>query len=255
VRELTGSLHPNGSRPQPIVILGGFLSFAVAYREMRTVLQTLTGQPVFIVQVQGYDWLLNASRLGWAHLLHKLDRTVQQAAHRSATGQIALIGHSIGGVLGRLYLSPKPFLGRAYRGVDYVERLITLGSPHYNTGGTTRGGRLSRWVEQRYPGAYFAPRVAYTAVAGRSCRGALDGSRAERFAYGSYRDLGGDGGVWGDGLIPVASALLQGAEAITLEGVSHFPGFGEGWYGGAEAVRRWWPAGGRRLAAEVQETA
>jgi pimeloyl-ACP methyl ester carboxylesterase len=169
-----------------------------------------------------------------------LDWTVRQAAQRSATGKVTLIGHSTGGVLGRLYLSPEPFLGRTYRGLERVDRLITLGSPHYNTGGLARGGCLSRWVEQRYPGAYYAPEVAYVSVAGRLRRGDLGGSRAERWAYQTYRDLCGDGAVWGDGLIPVASALLQGARPVTLEGVSHFPGFGQHWYGDAEIVRQWW---------------
>ena len=226
--------------PQPIVILGGFLSFAAAYREMRTTLEALTGQPVLVAEVQAYDWLGNSSRLGWAHVLHKLDWTVRQAAQHSCTGKVALVGHSTGGVLGRLYLRPEPFLGQRYRGLDRVDRLITLGSPHYNNGGLTRGGRLSRWVEQRYPGAYSAPRVAYVSVAGRLRRGDLGGSRAERWAYRTYRDLCGDGTVWGDGLIPVVSALLQGARPVTLEGASHFPGFGKHWYGEAEVVRQWW---------------
>jgi hypothetical protein len=227
--------------PQPIVILGGFLSFAAVYGGMRTALRALTGQLVLVAEVQGYDWLGNTSRLGWAHVLHKLDGAIQQAARRSVTGRVTLIGHSVGGVLGRLYLSPEPFLGRAYRGLDRVDRLITLGSPHYNTGGLARGGRLSRWVEQRYPGAYYAPGVAYSSVAGRSRRGDLGGSRAERWAYRLYRGLGGDGTAWGDGLIPVASALLQGARPVTLEGISHAPGFGQRWYGDAVAVRQWWP--------------
>jgi len=226
--------------PQPIVILGGFLSFAAVYREMRTTLKTLTGQPVLAADVQGYDWLGNSSRLGWAHVLHKLDWTVRQAAQRSSTGKVTLIGHSAGGVLGRLYLSSESFFGRTYRGLERVDRLITLGSPHYNNGGLARGGRLSRWVEQRYPGAYYTPEVAYVSVAGRLCQGDLGGPRAERWAYRTYRDLCGDGTVWGDGLIPVVSALLQGAQPIVLEGVSHFPGFGKPWYGDAEVVRQWW---------------
>ncbi len=50
----------------------------------------------------------------------------------------------------------------------------------------------------------------------------------------------GDGDVWGDGLVPVASALLRGSQQLTLDGVSHFTGFGGPWYGAIEVIPQWW---------------
>ena len=229
---------------QPIVFLGGFLSSPGAYRDMQQALAQITGQAVWIVEARSYDWLGNIVPAGWAHLLRKLDRTVQRARRNSTTGKVTLIGHSAGGILGRLYLSPRPFLGRAYKGQDYVAHLITLGSPHYNQRRLIYGGWLSKWVNERYPGAFFAPPVRYTSVAGKLIRGDRYGSRRERQSYAFYKNIIGDGNVWGDGLIPVPSALLEGSHQITLDGVSHFKGFGGPWYGEPEVIGRWWKSVG-----------
>jgi alpha-beta hydrolase superfamily lysophospholipase len=227
---------------QPIVIFGGFLSFAMFYSGMRDGLVRITGQPVWIVETRGHDWLPSITSLGWPYLLRKLDHTVRQAARESVTGRVTLIGHSAGGVLARLYLSPRPFLGSIYAGLDYVSQLITLGSPHHNQGKVTRGGHMSRWVERRYPGAYFVPHVKYASVAGRLIRGDRHGSFRERWAYDVYKEISGDGSTWGDGMIPVASALLHGAQHAVLEDVGHFSGFGRLWYGSQEIIPLWWAA-------------
>jgi pimeloyl-ACP methyl ester carboxylesterase len=225
---------------KPIVIFGGFLSFPMVYREMREALAAYTGQPTWVVDTFSHDWLLSVNMAGWKRLLDKLDRMVRQAAKDSSSGKVTLVGHSAGGVLARLYLSPKPFLDRAYHGSEIVDQLITLGSPHLNLGGLNRGGRMSRWVERACPGATFTPRVQYTSVAGQYVCGARSGSVRERWLYNAYRDLCGEGTTCGDGLVPVKSALLAGAEPVILDGVSHFTGFGAAWYGNAEVIPLWW---------------
>jgi pimeloyl-ACP methyl ester carboxylesterase len=227
---------------EPIVIFGGFLSADWVYHGLRDTLTKLTGRPVSIVNTHGPEWLGTVIRPGWVGLLRKLDRAVQAAARQSSTGKVTLIGHSAGGVLARLYLSDRPFLGYAYRGLDRVSQLITLGSPHHNRGGLTHGGRLSHWIEHHYPGAYFAPRVTYISVAGKSRRGDRAGTRAERFAYDVYRDMCGSSDTWGDGLIPIESAVLHGSRAIVLDGVSHYSVFGDPWYGSETSVPLWWLA-------------
>lgn len=225
---------------QPIVIFGGFMSFSMLYWEMRDALASIARQPVWIVQTVGHDWLPSVTSLGWAFLLRKLDQTVRQALGDSETGKVTLIGHSAGGVLARLYLNPKPFWGHVYRGRDTVDHLITLGSPHYNRGGLTFGGPMSRWVEHRCPDACHAPQVRYTSVAGKLIRGDANGSLHARWVYHNYDKIGGDGKAWGDGLIPVDSALLRGSNQVVLDGVSHFSGFGGPWYASPEIIPLWW---------------
>lgn len=221
---------------QPIVILGGFLSFPRLYWRMRDVLAQITGQPVWIVGARTHDWMCTISPTGWAYMLHKLKRVVRRAVRDSTAGKVTLVGHSSGGVMARLYLSPKPFLGHAYRGLDDVDHLITLGSPHYNQ----HIGRMRRWVDEQVPGTYFAPQVRYTSVAGKGIMGRPHGSFRERWAYYAYERLSGSGHVWGDGLVPISSALLRGSQQIVLEDVGHVAGLSGSWYGTAEVVPRWW---------------
>ena len=226
----------------PVVICGGFLSFAMLYTELRETLQTLTHRPAAIADIGSGDWLFSVAPPGWIPLLDQLGVAVQTLMHQAGGQKVTLIGHSAGGVLARLYLSPRPFYGRTYRGLDRVAHLITLGSPHYNQQQKLFGSWMARWVEKRYPGAAFAPDVRYTAVAGKLIYGRSEGSLRERHAHEFYEDIGGEGETWGDGLIPVASALLEGAQQIILDDVGHFAGFGGPWYGEADVVQRWWSA-------------
>lgn len=226
----------------PVVICGGFLSFAMLYGELRKTLQTLISQPVAIAEIGSGGWLFAVAPPGWIPLLNKLDATVQRLKQQSGAERVTLVGHSAGGVLARLYLGPRPFYGRAYRGLDHVAHLITLGSPHHNQQKKIFGSWMSRWVEKRYPGAACAPTVRYTAVAGKAIYGNPTGDLRERHAYEFYQDIGGEGETWGDGLIPLASALLEGAQQIVLDDVGHFTGFGAPWYGDADVFRRWWSA-------------
>ncbi len=86
----------------PIVIIGGFLSYARAYRGMQQELSAHTGQSVSIADIPGHEWLLAVSSQCWARLLAGLDRAVQHAAQSAPGVKITLVGHSAGGVLARL---------------------------------------------------------------------------------------------------------------------------------------------------------
>jgi len=227
---------------KPIVLFGGFMSFEMVYWGMQRDLEAVTGQPVFVVPSGPRDWMRVGLTWRWGHLLRKLDKTVKEAMVASTTGKVTLIGHSAGGVLGRIYLGSDWFRGRTCAGVEYVDRLITLGSPHRSKSDFVGGGRVARWVNKHYPGAYFAPEVDYISVSGRSVLGDAHGDLRERHAYRFYRPMTGRGGVWGDGLVPVECALLPGARHVILNGVTHYKICGSPWYGESEEViARWWP--------------
>jgi pimeloyl-ACP methyl ester carboxylesterase len=225
---------------RPIVILGGFLSPAKFYFSMQKTLAALSGQQVSVVGTQPYDWLPSVTPRGWIILLKKLDRTVRTAARAALDGRVVLIGHSGGGVLARLYLSPEPFFGHRYCGLERVAHLITLGSPHFSQGGMQRGGLMARYVQRVAPDAAFAPQVRYTCVTGKFVRGNRSGTSQERFAARVYKEVCGDENAWGDAITPIQSALLPGAEQIVLEGVSHYSIFGEPWYGSPSIPSLWW---------------
>jgi hypothetical protein len=196
----------------------------------------VTGGLVLCVAVSSLEWAAAVSKRGWERILLKLHDRVLEITSMVPGRRITLVGHSSGGVMCRLYLSPEPFMGHTFAGLDRVDHLITLGSPHRNA----RGAHLRRWVDSTYPGAYFAPDVAYTTVAGRGVRGNSKGSVKERLAYLLYRQLSGVGSEWGDGIVPVASAGLTGARSIVMDGVAHGPLRRNRWYGSSEAVREWW---------------
>jgi len=230
----------NAAVEKPILIFGGFLSFPRLYGDMRHTLVELTDRPVSIVPTLSYDWLGSMTLYGVSRLLHKLDRAVRQALSASSASRLTLVCHSVGGVYARLYLSPKAFAGRAYCGVNRVDRLITLGSPHHNRGGLTRGGKIARYANRQCPGACHSDRVAYTTVAGKSLRGSLHTTRQARHVFNVYQDLCGDGAVWGDGVVPVQSALLENTNQVVLSGVSHFSASGDAWYGSRQVIPLWW---------------
>lgn len=112
----------------------------------------------------------------------------------------------------------------------------------------------------RYPGAHERG-VRYVAVCGRSVRGSpVAGWRPGQplgavWAGISYRASCGAAEVEGDGVTPVETAMLEGAEQMVLEGVLHQPGVtvtvGRGgaeeekgrapWYGSRSVVPLWAP--------------
>jgi pimeloyl-ACP methyl ester carboxylesterase len=228
----------------PIVILGGAFSWPGIYAGMRRTLAECAGVPVSVVPAHPIDWALAVSERGWLRILRKLDQEIRRVTADTAGARVVLVGHSAGGVVGRLYLSPEPFRGERFCGLERVAHLITLGSPNTNQ----RVGRTRRWVDARYPGACFSPAVRYTSVAGRRLEGRRHGTAGQRAAYSVYRKLSGDGAAWGDGLVPVDVALLPGAGAVVLDGVGHGPVLNRPWYGSTDTVRTWW------VKADAEET-
>jgi pimeloyl-ACP methyl ester carboxylesterase len=229
-------------KEQPVIILGGFLSQKVNYSALKHAITDLSGNHVWVVDTRFFDWIPCISKVGWLIVLNKLDATIKTACSNSSK-KVILIGHSQGGILARLYLSPDPFMGKRFAGIESVNQLITLGSPHINFAGINRGGHMSRWIENKIPGSAFTPQVRYTSVASKFIRGSSNGSLRERFAFRIYKEICRDGEVWGDGIVPVASALLAGSQQLILDNVSHFSIIGKPWYGNDKVLPLWWNIG------------
>ena len=95
------------------------------------------------------------------------------------------------------------------------------------------------------PGAFFAPTTAYLAVASRYVPGhpGAEDSRV-RFMGRLYEDVHPSPDeplVLGDGLVPLASALLPGARHLVLDDAVHGPGVHVPWYGQDAQLDAWWP--------------
>ena len=221
---------------QPIVILGGFLIAAEAYKPMAAWLKLQGVSDVLVVPMTRWDWLLTTRRLGWRRVLDRVDAMVKQVQHQSPSGKATLIGHSSGGVMLRLYLSNKAFEGKVYAGSERCDRLITLGSPHQ----AVRATPLRAMVDRRFPGCYESG-VDYVAIAGKLelCRG--NASALSRIgSKASYKRAINDDGFLGDGLVPVKSALLHGARSLIQNDTAHGGLFGDIWYASTQRVDEWW---------------
>lgn len=227
------------SLDQPVVILGGFLITDEAYQPLAHWIQSRHSAPVRIVHASRPDWLQTSWAWGWTRLLDRVDSCVHELLGSSTTGRVTLIGHSSGGVMLRPYLSDEEFLGRRYGGASVCDRLISLGSPHQ----AKRATPLRVLVNRRFPGCPESERVDYVAVAGQLNLASDTASAFSRLsASNSYRQISFDKDVEGDGLVPVASALLRDARPVVLPDTAHGGLFGSTWYGSKDRIGAWWGA-------------
>jgi pimeloyl-ACP methyl ester carboxylesterase len=221
----------------PIVVIGGYMSWPVNYRTLARILATLSGSEVRVVPITPLDWVLGRLR-GYGQLVFEVASTVDKALLESASDKAVLVGHSAGGILARVYAGgDPPYGGRRYSGHRRVSHLITLGTPH----NVPKEGRLApiAKVNELFPGALH-PGIRYLCVAGT----AVDGTSSKKTRR-RYERFVEDGRVEGDGEVPVEAALLPGAEHLVLDDLYHgrfYGGLKGRWYGSnRETVERWWP--------------
>jgi len=133
-----------------------------------------------------------------------------------------LLSHSIGGWIARAWLGEvaTPEIRHDCR------NFVSLGTPHSAppesswVSGIDQTRGLLKYVNDRWPGAYFAQKengnIRYTSVASTAVRGGFQ-SIDSILGYVSYLALVGDGNVEGDGITPVDAAILEGSESIVLD--------------------------------------
>jgi hypothetical protein len=237
-----------------VLVAGGFLTTPGWYRPMAAALRARGAADVVVARVYPPDWVLSAVR-GLGPVTTRVGRALLDAGERSAVSPasrgapILYVGHSAGGIVGRLLTSPVPFEGRRLNAAGRIGALVTLGTPHLVGDEARWGSRVAeagaRFANRHVPGAYFAPTTAYLAVASRFIVGhdeAEDGrSRFMRRLYEEVHPAPDEPIVAGDGLVPVASALLPGAHHVVLEDAVHGPGVRDPWYGQEEHLDAWWP--------------
>jgi pimeloyl-ACP methyl ester carboxylesterase len=225
--------------PLPTVIVPGYLASAQPYQEMENAL-IAKGFPAVTVPLRKRDWLPALGGRSVLHIIKALDAIAQRAMVDYSSNQINLVGHAAGGWISRIYLGETPYqvhqsdrhrIGpRPARG--HVGALITLGTPHLS-----RERRIKKdldFVNQTYPGAFYKD-VRYTCIAGK----AVIGTQSEWLTFNRYRTSGGNGLVWGDGVVPVSVAHLSGAKNVVLDKVFHSPRPQRLWYGSKSVVSEW----------------
>ncbi|MDX2100516.1 MAG: lipase [Leptolyngbyaceae cyanobacterium bins.59] len=227
----------------PTVILPGYLAGAEEYLGLQTHLEQ-RGVPTLTVPLRKWDWVPTIGGRSMIPILRPLHETVQRALQEFGCDRINLICHSAGGWVARIYLGEKPYqihqdkLGETglWDRRAQVATLVTLGTPHTSRERWTL--RNLNFVNDHYPGAFY-PEIRYVCVAGKAVFGAR--RPGQWLAYSSYEITCGQGACWGDGITPIVSAHLEGAENVTLEGVRHAPRPGFVWYGSPDIVKLWIP--------------
>jgi hypothetical protein len=236
-----------------VLVAGGFLTGPRWYRPMAAAMRAGGAADVVIAQVHTPDWIL-ASVRGLGPVTTRVGRALLAAGERSSANPasrgapILFVGHSAGGIVGRLLTSPVPFEGRRLGASGRIGALVTLGTPHVVGDEARWGGRVAsagvRFANRHVPGAFFAPTTAYLAVASAYVVGHEAGEDGRsRFVRRLYEDVHPAPDlptVAGDGLVPVASALLPGARQLVLEDAVHGPG-SRPWYGEDAQLAAWWP--------------
>ena len=251
--------HPDAVRPT-VLILGGFLTAPPLYRPLIRCLRDRGAAGAVVANVWTPDWLLAGVR-GIGPICTRSGRALREAIGLAGAvsegAPLLVIGHSAGGITGRLLTAPEPLPGRSFGAARWIGAIVTLGTPHRASAGEGIGRRIrdvaSAIADDVVPGAFFAPEIGYLSVASRLVHGDPAGTGSERVAHLLYRSVIGRAavpGTEGDGLVPVVATHLEGARRLVIDGAIHGPGIGGDWYGSASAVGEWWP-----VAMEVWRSA
>jgi hypothetical protein len=241
-----------------VLVAGGFLTMPGSYDGLAALLRDRGAADVLVAPVYVPDWMLAAAR-GLGPITTRVGRALLEAGSRSAQSPasrgapVLYVGHSAGGLIGRLLTSPVPFEGRTLNAAGRIGALVTLGTPNAAALEARGGGRwgrrvgeaAARFAERHVPGVMFAPTTAYVSVASALLVGRHETVDArERFVRRFYEDVYPQPDldtVAGDGLIPVAAALLPGSRQVVLPDAAHGPSSRAAWYGARANLDAWWP--------------
>lgn len=235
-----------------VLILGGFLTGPPLYRSVGRRLMDRGAAGAVIADVWTPDWLLAGVR-GVGPICSRSARALREAVSLSnevsGGAPLLVVGHSAGGITGRLLTAPEPLEGRRFAASPWIGAIVSLGTPHRLSAGRGIGGRIhavaTSVADAEVPGAFFAPQIGYLSVASRAIRSNARGTGRERVAHLLYRSIIGRAavpGTEGDGQVPVVATELDGAGRIVLNSAIHGPGAGASWYGSESVVDDWWPA-------------
>ncbi|MEB3292443.1 MAG: lipase [Synechococcales bacterium] len=232
--------------PLPAILLPGYFAPGSEYQTLAQLLET-AGISTTIVPLTKWDWIPTLGGRSIQPIVEKINQTVQAVRQQTSCSRVNLIGHSAGGWIARIYLGAMPYdvhgmqPGKTYawKAHEWVDRLITLGTPHTSQERWTR--KNLDFVNQTYPNAYHED-VRYICIAGQSVYGEKAGTKrtwSSWLAYNSYELTCGEGNTWGDGITPIAAAHLEGAENLVLDGVRHAPRSPDRWYGSPDVLPAW----------------
>eukprot|EP00877_Chromochloris_zofingiensis_P006945 jgi/Chrzof1/2503/Cz11g18020.t1 len=266
-----GSKVAAGQR-SAVLVLPGFLTPSQDYIQLANTLQDL-GHPVAdILPVKKQDWYPTLYGGSFTWYLDRVAVAVKQL--HASHGPVSLVGVSAGGWIPRIALGPHTYDGKVWHLSDLVGVLLTLGTPHKSLEAYPFGRKQEQrqgesadlpkevrtsslqFANYHYPDASSCPSTRVVCVVGSVVHGQqmswqqwLALYRQNKiswseigdkyFASMSYQANSGAVAVDGDGVCPVDTALLPGAEHVIMPGVWHTPKQHRLWYGSPDVVRQW----------------
>lgn len=223
----------------PIVILPGVLFWDNLYTGMKKALAAYVPEKkIAIAPVNLHHWLgfPPSPERSTNRVMEALDRTVASMQQRYPEEKITIVAHSGGGTVALIYLLEKPFQGDVYHRSLSVGKLLTLGTPFRTTEHYAK-------IKTDFINAHLKPgffdRCKVVSVVSNQYTGSLEKGVIERMCYMFYRNALGEGNVAGDGIVPVNSCFLEGAENVTISGIEHLPTPHTRWYGTKEGIEEW----------------
>lgn len=223
----------------PIVILPGVLFWDNLYSGMKKALAAyVPKEKIAIVPVNIHDWIgfpLSPER-STNRVMRTLDRTIASMQRRYPDEKITIIAHSGGGTVALVYLLEEPFQGDVYNRGTAVGKLVALGTPFHTT---EHFAKIKTDFINKHLTPRFFNRCRVVSIVSGQYTGSLEKGIVERMCYMFYRNVSGEGGIAGDGIVPVKSCFLKGAENITISGIEHLPTPHTTWYGTKEGIEQW----------------
>ena len=154
-----------------VLILGGFLTAPPIYRPWSPGASRIAAPPA-------WSWRTSGRRTGCSRRLRgtgplatrsaaALVAAIRMSREGSSGAPVLVVGHSAGGITGRLLTAPEPFPGRRFGAAAHIGAIVSLGTPHRLATGEGIGRRLNEVAafggRVGVPGAYWAPRSATSA--------------------------------------------------------------------------------------------
>jgi hypothetical protein len=228
-----------------VVIVGGFLTEPLGYGRMRRRLLERGAAQVTVTPLHLPDWLAVAFT-GMRPTTLRTIRTIREA-RRTSGAPLVVVGHSAGGILSRLAMSPHVLDGRLPSVAEDVGCLVTLGTPHVlrpSMRWRHPGVGATELLAREAPGCWHAPTTGYLTV-GSTLVSWDERAPTNLLKQGvggiMRRFVGPVAGGRGDGIVEDACCHLGGAQHLSLPDVLHGT-VGGPWYGDAEVIDRWWPS-------------
>lgn len=227
------------SPQNPIVILPGVLFWDTLYGGMKQALGAyVPEEKIAIAPVHVHDWIgfPPSPERSTNRVMKVLDRTLADMQKRYPDEKVTIVAHSGGGTVAMVYLLEQPFQGDVYARRSSVGKLLALGTPFHTI---EHYARIKTEFIDRHLTPSFFEEFKVVSVVSDQYTGSLDKGFIERMCYMFYKNAAGEGALAGDGIVPVKSCFLKGAQNVTISGVEHLPTPHTNWYGTRESVEKW----------------